>query len=168
VTRRDVLVVVVVSSVVAASAFGFLGRDKWSAQPFDARQWREQPAERGRMADDLLERELEIGMPRTAVVRLLGEPDDTFPDPDGGVPRREDVYDLGRYRDQRHDELSLTYTRGALSQITPPVGEPIGFARRVDGSYDSRRSSPSACWSHGTRCVIPAPARLARFARYQS
>jgi hypothetical protein len=128
--RRRNLIIVAVLSVVAASAFFALGRGEWTTEPFDARQWRERPEERGRMADDLLQSELEIGMSRTAVVRLLGEPDDTFPDADDGVPRREDVYDLGRYRDQQHDELSLTYTRGSLSQIIPPVGEPIGFAAR--------------------------------------
>ena len=34
--------------------------------------------------------------------------------------------------------------------------------------YESRRSTPSARWSHGTRCVVPAAPSSARCARYQS
>ena len=84
--------------------------------------------------------------------------------PGAGV-LRESLLCGGGHRPER----VIDQVRRVLEDREPgAVLEQRAHGRSLRSAQLSRFRRPSACWFHGTRCVVPAAARLLRLSRYQS
>jgi hypothetical protein len=122
---RRCLALVALSAFLAATV-GCSRNDEFEPRPFDPMLWKTDDNVRGEMVDDLLHNYVKIGMRRTRVLRLLGPADFSGERAtEDGAVGPEDVYFIGRYKNQEADYLALFYIGGRLHEIGRPIGVPV-------------------------------------------